>query len=81
MEKFTIFGYTDFIVNNSVYIEIAGNIHYMDDQLDLRTQLYRKVAEKIGIKYIVIRDKDYEQAENKLLFVKEMLLENDIKIN
>lgn len=55
-EKFTHLGSIDIVLNERIYVEIMGEIHYFNGKLDWKIKRLMKTAELYGNRMILIRD-------------------------
>ncbi len=52
-------GYVDILLNDKIILEIAGNVHYLNDLLDLKISYKKRLAKLWGYNFIILRDVDF----------------------
>lgn len=67
-------GSQDLIIKPNIIIEIAGNVHFFNGEVDLKIQSNTKIFNKMGYEYVIINDYDFTQSVNKSEFMKEKCL-------
>lgn len=81
VEKYTEVGFVDLMIGNHVIIEILGNIHFLNNEYDLKIQYHKKMANYWGYEYLVVIDYEFMQSSNKKKFIEDLFKKNDIDIS
>ena len=63
-------GFQDLMIKPNIIIEIAGNVHFFNQKVDLKLQSNLKLFKKMGYQYIIINDYEFTQSVNKNEFLK-----------
>ena len=77
-EVYLHFAFQDLVLDGNCIVEIAGNIHLFNGNIDTKLASARKIYEAMGYKYIILFDYEFLQALNKQEFLIKKLMKTGI---